>query len=464
MSRQVYVATLFVLLAASASGQTPEAKKKHDDAKIAAATQYETAQAAAHKVRLERVQAANDAYKATLKSALVILKAQRKLRFDEAVVAFDARIKQITQSGDLDKAIAARDERDKFLREAAAEEASLNKEWETLTGSAWADVPQIQRPGNQPFPATSDLSILVARLKDRAERSFVNAIVMKPANQASDTTWGAHEVGHRLDGTIKVGNSDRNNGGQWIGANVTAEPGFMLSGGVIRASGGTVTFKGTAEKPVVLKGVRIECEYTATIKAEHTIFVGCTFTKAGNWFWNDGYSSKWEFANCLLLDSHFERLTRMDFGIKWMGCTFCDCRWPRRNWGYRKEEGPEESGSVRSEWSNMRDCDFYQCELSVSAIWPTENCNFIACRVGENDDFTSKANFPVVLGLAANDRLLVELGAKTAHLGTGKITYARASLSPNSVVRHPLWRWVNGAATPRPAQAAPPKNIFESGR
>jgi len=257
-----------------------------------------------------------------------------------------------------------------------------------------------------------------------------------------------------LNGTVQVGHNKGNHGGgkDTVG-NVTAEAGFFLEGGTLSVSNGSLHFKGTADQPVILKRVQIWCELTAVVRAQHTIFEDCTFHKTGPFFWGE-YSSKWEFQDCLLRNSTFASLGRVDFGVKAARCTFLQCKLPQRIGVPGKEESIDNDAAalIRHEWSGINDCDFFYCELPTSVVWMTQGCNLYFCQISEASDFASKTDLDVTLGLPADaDELLEQLVASTNAPGAGKVTYTRAAeLFPREQPTS-LWRWLDGASARKSA-------------
>jgi hypothetical protein len=275
--------------------------------------------------------------------------------------------------------------------------------------------------------------------------------------------WPARPGGYALASTIRIGNIPNNHGGTWSAGDVVAEPGFILVGGVITASGGSINFQGTPDNPVILKGVRIECEYTASIKAENTIFQGCIFWKAGAWYWNSGYSAKFELKGCVLDRCAFSSLARMDYGIKFEGCDFRECQLPERHWGFQNSERPSDDGAAlaRAEWSEIKDCGFYKCKVAPSAIWMTQRCDFSDCEVTNRDDFASKTDLPVEVGVSpAGAAFIDELVKNTSHSGSGTVRYVRKAAPGNWASRSPVWAWINRSRDPS-SETKGPTALFD---
>ncbi len=257
-----------------------------------------------------------------------------------------------------------------------------------------------------------------------------------------DGIWNDKGFGYVLDGEIQIGSNPRNHGGESITSHIDVHAGSHLDGGTIVVSQGILSFKGAPDRPVILRGVHIECEYTGEIKAQYTIFEDCTFTKTGSYRWDAGYSAKWDFADCLLLNSNFAALTRMNYGIKLVRCSMAHCTVPPR----ALTEAPEDDAAkrYREEWNQVEDCDFYGCELSVSALWMTRSCNLYLSQVIEPATFFSKSDLDVQLAAPPEEADVIQDAiSKTDGRGTGKLRY---SLAPRLFPRKrtmPLWRWAD---------------------
>jgi hypothetical protein len=115
---------------------------------------FETTVASAQEVRQKQFQAADAAYKATVAEAFNVLQEKRKKRFDIAMLVFDGRIKEITQSGDLDKALKIRDEKTRFVKASVEEDQRLAQRCELLIGMALPEGP----PGGPPNIPNHDVA------------------------------------------------------------------------------------------------------------------------------------------------------------------------------------------------------------------------------------------------------------------------------------------------------------------
>jgi hypothetical protein len=266
--------------------------------------------------------------------------------------------------------------------------------------------------------------------------------LLAAAPLGGDVSWTSQPRGYAIPSPIQVGNSDHNHGGSWLAGKVQVQPGVYIHGGTIRVSGGSIDFKGSPTKPVFLDGVRIECEYTGSVSAQNTVFQNCVFAKTGGFFRNGGYSSKWTFLDCLFQNSNFASLSRMDYGIRIGRCTFSECKLPARNWGYRKTESASDDGAkrTRNTWSQLIDCDFYDCPISISALWVTEGCNFYGCSIDGTANFLSRTDLQSEVGVLPSDKTFVqELTAKTTAGGEGHLIYTAAKPFPR-LRASPFWK------------------------
>ena len=257
-----------------------------------------------------------------------------------------------------------------------------------------------------------------------------------------NVSWASQPRGYEIPSPIQVGNSDHNHGGAFLAGKVQVQAGVYIHGGTIRVSGGSIDFKGSPTKPIFLDGVRIECEYTGSVSAQNTLFQNCVFAKTGGFFWNGGYSSKWTFLDCLLQNSYFAGLSRMDYGIRIGRCTFSECRLPARNWGYKNTESATDDGAkrTRNSWSQLIDCDFHDCPMAISCLWVAEGCNFYGCSVEGTAHFLSRNDLQSEIGVAASDKVFVEdLIAKTTLGGEGHVKYSAAKPFPRLRIS-PFWK------------------------
>jgi hypothetical protein len=289
--------------------------------------------------------------------------------------------------------------------------------------------------------AGPDLSAVAARRRVAQLKAFREQFDFKPGvtPQAmpvgdplvGEVTWAPNRQGFSLDGVIWVGHNPVNHGKKEPErkAQLTVAAGFRMTGGKLLISQGSVSLMGEPSNPIVLKNVQIECELTGSLRAFHVIFDNCTFNKVGPFSWGV-FSSKWRFEDCLLYQSNFKSLTRLDYGIKLRRCTFASCKFPDRRPGKKTDSAKE----ARDEWSSITDCEFYDSELAANVFWITERCNFIECKAAGSAAFESPNDLDVELGLIAADRekVLADLRGRTTTSGAGKPHYrAAAAMYPS---------------------------------
>lgn len=270
-------------------------------------------------------------------------------------------------------------------------------------------------------------------------REFTDRFAPKPAASRTpfpadeplegDVTWTATEGGYSLTGDASVGHNAGNHGRKLKdrSAKVKAEPGFHIEGGNILCSKGSLDLHGEPGNPIILKNVHVGCELTGSIKASYVIFDNCTFTKEGGYGWIGYPSAKFEFSDCLLLQSNFKRFSWDDFGIRLNRCTFAGCTFPERDGKPKKTEDTYKT--ARHEWSRIADCEFYDCELSASVFWMPERCNFFGCRAADEATYASPSDLTVELGLLPDerDRLLNDLRGRVTSSGEGHSLFTAAA-------------------------------------
>jgi hypothetical protein len=451
-----------------AQSTRPAAPAAPSAAEGAATRQFEAAIEAARNARDEQVRAADATFKAAGQEALRKVQEQRRPAFDAAIAAYDARIREVTKTGDLDRALAIRGEKQAFIAREAETDKQLLKQWDDLVAETQSGV-RPKAVANSPAattrpPLRASRTLAARDLTELLPRRVATVGTTPeawtgPAQVNGDVAWTENPHGWSLAGkTVQIGNSVSNHGGTSFAGRVIAEPGFCLTGGTLRISAGTIEFHGTPEKPLLLKNVQIECEFTGAVKAENTIFDGCILKKAGGSFSNDGYSSKWELTGCVLYRSGFPYLGRMDYGIKFRACDFYECVLPQRHWGYQNREKPGDDGPavVRNEWSTVDDCSFYRCKIAASVIWASTQCDFAQCEVPEAEDFASRTDLDVDLGAPKGDPLLKELAVRTNHSGQGAVRFLPRVISGGPPPRSPVWGWVQGSTGPSVGHGAAP--------
>jgi hypothetical protein len=213
----------------------------------------------------------------------------------------------------------------------------------------------------------------------------------------------------------------------------------VLQGGTLTVSNGSLEFKGTPDKPIILRGVALHCEFTGSITAANTLFIDCTLQKTGGWYWIGGYSSKWELNDCMLVGSHFAGLGRIDYGIKWKNTTFVDCDLPDRD--LNDDPGKDAVSEYHGNWNKLTNCFFYDCNVSPSILWGAMPAFCFDCDVAGTSRFTSTTSLDVPIALAAGeDDFLNRLMMATRIGGAGMLDYTTGP--PPQVRPSPLWQFV----------------------
>ncbi|MEJ6573237.1 MAG: hypothetical protein QNL39_14745 [Akkermansiaceae bacterium] len=242
--------------------------------------------------------------------------------------------------------------------------------------------------------------------------------------------WKDAGHGYFISSSVQTGNCAKSRGGEWKTADIEVAAGTVIEGGTLRASHGKLAFLGTAKKPIVLRNVHLECDYTAAVHATNTLFVDCTFKKTGSWHWNNGFSSKWIFTDCMLVKSNFVGLTRGDYGIRWHQTIFFRCKLPQRNLNSKADR--DATGEYHGHWNTITDCLFMECELPPSMVWGCVLTRLIDNEVAGTSDFYSAK--PLKVGMSATPPEFVRtLKTATLNKGHGSVEYIplrRASQPP----------------------------------
>ena len=232
--------------------------------------------------------------------------------------------------------------------------------------------------------------------------------------------WRDSGNGFFITSLVQTGNCANSRGGKWETAEIEVAAGTEVEGGLIRASHGKIHFKGTIKQPVILKNVKLECDYTAQVFATHTVFINCSFKKSGSWHWNNGFSSKWHFTDCILVSSNFSSLSRGDYGLRLSGSTFLRCKLPQRM--LSSDEAKDANGEYHGSWNVIEECAFVECSLPPSLVWGTKTCAFIRCKTPDSSVFKSSKNL-IASMLSLPNSFVDDLKASTKIEGPGKVDY-----------------------------------------
>lgn len=115
----------------------------------------------------------------------------------------------------------------------------------------------------------------------------------------------------------------------------------------------------------------------------------------------------------------------MDYGFKLNGCAFVNCALSERS-----SDTKHDSYKIStSEWSMIRDCDFYGCQIAASVAWCMNTSNLFGCQItGKECVYSSGTGLIVTLGLpkAESKQILADLAAKTSSSDTGRVSFEAA--------------------------------------
>lgn len=240
---------------------------------------------------------------------------------------------------------------------------------------------------------------------------------------------------------VQIGNWSLNWGGESKQADITVAPGAVISDGTIRVSNGHLRLQGAANQPIVLKRVRIECDHRGMLHANNVVFIDCTFSKSGNRYFTNGFSSKWEVTDCLLVQSNFNSLNQRNYGIKFQRCTFVQCDLPDRS--MTDDATKDNTGLFRHGWNTIADCQFYDSTLHPSLLWANGQSAFIDCHFAGESTFASTHPLRVqFFTVADNTGFVAEAPIKTIVKGMGKVDYRATVIDPSRLKLSPLWRFV----------------------
>lgn len=254
---------------------------------------------------------------------------------------------------------------------------------------------------------------------------------------SGEQTWSDHGQGTTIS-ELQVGNCGNVRKGGWDKADVSVSEGTYIEGGILRASHGKLKLLGTKDRPIILRGVRIQCDYTASVIANNTIFIDCQFIKSGSWHWNAGFSSKWNFENCLLARSNFRMLNKLGYGIRIINTTFFQCSLPQRILTF--DPKADATKAYIRKWNQLIDCNYLECRLSPSFIWGNQNGVYINCTTEGTSKFASATDLEIKLG-AIPASFLDDLANSATAEGKGAVTY-KNDISPKNRMATPYWRYL----------------------
>lgn len=254
-------------------------------------------------------------------------------------------------------------------------------------------------------------------------------------------SWADDGTGYAISQPIHIGHDGHNGGGAWKSAQIEIMPGFYLNNGEFWIENGTVTLKGSPDRPVIFKGVTINCDYTGGLTASNAIFIDCHFKKSGGWHWNGGFSSKWQLSDCLVVGSGFDSLSQRDYGIKLERCTFVDVPFPDRL--LTDDASKDNTGLYHNPWNTIADCQFYQCQLPPSLLWANGKCALVDCTISGEANFASSKPLQSDLFIPKDDvQFAPALKAATKDKGNGAVNYTITETDSSRLRDSPLWHFV----------------------
>jgi hypothetical protein len=261
-------------------------------------------------------------------------------------------------------------------------------------------------------------------------------------------TWADDGTGFVLPTQVlQIGNFDLNWGGQSKQANIIVGSGTVIRNGRLRVSYGHLRLEGTVERPIVLENIKIECDHRGTLTANNVIFLNCTFSKSGNRFMTNGFSSKWELSDCMLVRSNFSSLNMRNYGIKLQRCTFVQCDVPNRP--LVDDATKDNTGVFRDGWNTVADCQFYDAQLRPSILWANGKSAYVDCTFAGESTFASSRPLDVEFFTLAEDaRFAADATSKTQTKGVGRVNYNVTVIDTAKLKPSPLWRLVPTLSDP----------------
>ena len=226
--------------------------------------------------------------------------------------------------------------------------------------------------------------------------------------------WTDEGHGYGIVGRIQIGGNDKKSGG-----NVTVAPGLVVENGRIFVRRGSITMKGTPDRPVIFRNVNFTADLHGRVTGEHVIFEDCTFSKGGAWSVKR-FSSKWVFSNCIFLRSSFHDLGEKKYGIRITDSSFVRCKLPSRMVPYRHE------------WNQVERCYFLECSVAPSFVWCTNRCDFLACRAVGTNSYNRSPDLAIHIHVPKDHTgFLTDVKKQSLVTSEGKVVYTN---SPDAFV------------------------------
>ena len=126
------------------------------------------------------------------------------------------------------------------------------------------------------------------------------------------------------------------------------------------------------------------------------------------------YAAKWSFSGCLFYQSNFKSL-----GMASMGIRMSNSAWIEGTFPERAAIGDDEAGMYRDRWNDVKNCLFFRAEVAPSAVWTTDQSNFVRCTVSGHSQFDSKTTLQVNLFTPEADPAPGGVACERAGVGQG---------------------------------------------
>ncbi len=127
------------------------------------------------------------------------------------------------------------------------------------------------------------------------------------------------------------------------------------------------------------RDVKVTADLGGSFEAKNSLFQDCAFAKEGGWF-TAYFSSRWNFANCVLSGGFMQNWKIGDVGMKLDGCTLHDVDLVPIIF---KEDAATEAAK---DWLSIQNCRFINCRVPESFVLATRNCVFEKCTFGEPEE------------------------------------------------------------------------------
>ncbi len=182
-------------------------------------------------------------------------------------------------------------------------------------------------------------------------------------------------------------------------------PGADVRGGTISGSGSLhVDIAGTADRPAILRHVAFQQTYGGDFRARYAVFDDCTFRKTGAWYAKAGFTSKWDFAHCVLRGGEpFRRITHVDYGVRFRDCAFVGATLPEIVVQSPKGQPLDYMAVLRKDWRVFDHCSFDGCVVPQTVFWCATASDYDRCRFPAGPAFESDTPTEIVAFVAHPD-------------------------------------------------------------